>query len=152
MDVKNINPFIESFISVMPQLGFEQVRKGKLSLKNEDLLGSGIIIVVGIVGELKGNVVYSLDMESAKKVASKMMMDMPVESFDEISKSALSELANMLTANAITIFSSMGTTVDISTPTLLEGKDISIKMSSKKVICIELFADDIPIEVNIAFE
>lgn len=152
MDVKNINPFIESFISVMPQLGFEQVRKGKLSLKNEDLLGSGIIIVVGIVGELKGNVVYSLDMESAKKVASKMMMDMPVESFDEISKSALSELANMLTANAITIFSSMGTTVDISTPTLLEGRDISIKMSSKKVICIELFADDIPIEVNIAFE
>ena len=118
MDVKNINPFIESFISVMPQLGFEQVRKGKLSLNNEDLLGSGIIIVVGIVGELKGNVVYSLDMESAKKVASKMMMDMPVESFDEISKSALSELANMLTANAITIFSSMGTTVDISTPTL----------------------------------
>lgn len=150
MDVNNINPFIKSFTSVMPQLGFTEIKKGKLSLKNKDLVCSGIVVVVGIVGDIKGNIVYSLDIESAKNIASTMMMGQPVEEFNEISKSALSELSNMLTANAITIFSEQGVDVDISTPTLFEGRDISIKMSSKKVICIELFADEIPIEINIS--
>lgn len=150
MDVNNINPFIKSFTSVMPQLGFTEIKKGKLSLKDKDLVCSGIVVVVGIVGDIKGNIVYSLDIESAKKIASTMMMGQPVEEFNEISKSALSELSNMLTANAITIFSEQGVDVDISTPTLFEGRDISIKMSSKKVICIELFADEIPIEINIS--
>lgn len=152
MDVNNINPFIESFLTVMPEIGFGEVKKGELSLKDEDLNGSGVIILVGIVGELKGNVAYSIDLESAKKIASKMMMGMPVENLDEMSKSALSEMANMLTANAITIFSNKGVVVDISTPTLFEGKDISVKMSSKQVLCVELFADEIPISVNLAFE
>lgn len=150
MDVNNINPFIKSFTSVMPQLGFTEIKKGKLSLKDKDLVCSGIVVVVGIVGDIKGNIVYSLDIESAKKIASTMMMGQPVEEFNEISKSALSELSNMLTANAITIFSEQGVDVDISTPTLFEGRDISIKMSSKKVICIELSADEIPIEINIS--
>lgn len=152
MDVNNINPFIESFLKVMPEIGFGEVKKGDLSLKDEELTGSGVIILVGIVGELKGNVAYSIDLESAKQIASKMMMGMPVESLDEMSKSALSEMANMLTANAITIFANNGIEVDISTPTVFEGKDISVKMSSKQVLCVELFGDDIPVSVNLAFE
>lgn len=126
MDVKNVNPFIESFTTVMPQLGFAQTKKGNLSLKDMELVTSGVVILVGIVGDIKGNVVYSLDIESAKKVASTMMMGMPVDEFDEMSKSAISELANMLTANAATIFSNIGTRIDISTPTLLHGDRKSV--------------------------
>lgn len=91
-------------------------------------------------------------MEDAKKIASTMMMGMPVDEFDEISMSALSELANMLTANAATCFSTIGISIDISTPSMLHGENMSIKMSSSQVLCIQLFADDIPIEINIAFE
>lgn len=151
MDVNNINPFIESFITIIPQVGFTNARKGKLSLKDIDLVSSGVIIIVGIVGDIKGNIVYSIDIESAKKIASTMMMGIPVDEFDEMPKSAISELSNMLTANAATIFSNLGTKVDISTPTLLHGENISIKMNSKQVLCIELFADDIPIDINISF-
>ena len=152
MDVKNINPFVESFFSIMPQLGFSEVRKGQLSLKDKDLVCSGVIMIVGIVGGIKGNVAYSLDIESAKQIASKMMMGMPVEEFGEMEKSALSELSNMLTANAVTLFSGIGVLIDISTPTLLQGENIDLKIGSDKILCIQLFADDIPIEINIAFK
>ncbi len=152
MDVKHINPFIESFALVMPQLGFTDVKKGNLSVKGRELVGSGVIIIVGIVGSIKGNVVYYLEMEDAKKIASTMMMGMPVTEFDEMSRSALSELTNMLTANAATCFSSIDIPIDISTPTLLHGDNISVKMSSSQVLCIQLLADGIPIEVNVAFE
>ena len=136
----------------MPQLGFSQVRKGNLSLKSKDLDYSGVVMIVGIVGGIKGNVAYSLTLESAKQVASKMMMGMPVAEFGEMEKSALSELSNILTANTITLFSNAGVLIDISTPTLLQGDNIALKIGSSQILCIELFADDIPIEINIAFK
>lgn len=152
MDVKFVNPFIESFMSVVPQLGFSNVQKGGLSVKGKELVSSGVIIVVGIVGAIKGNVVYSIGMESAKAIASIMMMGAPVDELDEMSQSALSELANMLTASAATSFSNLGIRIDISTPTLLYGEDISVKMSSRQVLCIQFMADDNLIDINIAFE
>ena len=152
MDLKYANPFIESFTAIMPQLGYNKIQRGDLSEKGQELINSGVNIIVGIVGEIKGNVVYSIDLENAKSIASTMMMGMPVDELDEMSKSALSELANMLTAGAATAFYDMGIKVDISTPTLLEANNIVIKMSSNQVLSVRLLADDTPIEINIAFE
>lgn len=152
MDVKLVNPFVEAFVNVMPMLGFQDVKKGNLSLKGKELNSSGVLIIVGIVGSVRGNVVYSFSMEDAKKIASTMMMGMPVSELDDMSKSALSELTNMLTANAATSFSNMDMLIDISTPTLLHGTNVSVKMSSDQVLCIQLIANDIPIDVNISFE
>ncbi|MEI6100898.1 MAG: chemotaxis protein CheX [Eubacteriales bacterium] len=152
MDVKYVNPFIESFKTVMPQLGFNDIRKGDLSVNGQELVKTGVIILVGIVGAIKGNVVYCLDLEHAKQIASTMMMGMPVEEFDEMPQSALSEMMNMLTASAATCFYDLGVHIDISTPTLLHGKNISVKMSSPQVLCIQMLADEYPIEINIAFE
>lgn len=152
MDVRHVNPFIESFTTVMPQLGFGNIQRGNLSVKGQELTYSGVIIIVGIVGAIKGNVVYCIGMEAAKKIASTMMMGMPVDTLDEMSRSALSELTNMLTANAATSFFNAGITMDISTPTLLYGENISVNMSSNQVLCIQLLADEYPIEINIAFE
>ena len=136
----------------MPQLGFTEAKKGSLSVKGQELVNSGVIIVVGIVGAIKGNVVYCIDLENAKKIASIMMMGMPVNEFDEMAQSALSELANMLTATAATCFANEGVEIDISTPALMFGSNITIKMSSNQVLCVQLLANDIPIEINLAFE
>lgn len=152
MDVKHVNPFMDAFVTIMPQLGFQEVEKGELSVKPQEIFCSGVVIIVGIVGDIKGNVVYTISSENAKKIASVMMMGTPVDKLDEMAKSALSELANMLTANAATCFSNIGIPIDISTPTLLYGDNIEVKMSSNQVLCVQLIANDIPIDVNIAFE
>jgi len=152
MDVKYVNPFIQSFTTVMPQLGFKNVTKGNLSVKEKELKYSGVVIIVGMVGTMKGNVVYCIDMENAKKIASTMMMGVPVNEFDDIAQSALSELTNMLTANAATCFAESGITIDISTPTLIQGTNISLKMSSNQVLCVQILTDEIPVDINIAFE
>ena len=152
MDVRYINPFIESITTVMPQIGFCDVHQGNLSIKGEGITCSGVIMIVGIVGMVKGNVVYSISFENAKKIAATMMMEDSIEELDDMAKSALSELSNMLTANAATFFSNIGITIDISTPSLLYGDNVSINMSSKQVLCVQVFSDDIPIEINIAIE
>lgn len=152
MNVKYMDPFIASFSSVMPQLGFENIRTGEIIDKEKEVVGTGVIVILGIVGELRGNVVYNIDIETAKQIASTMMMGMPIEEFDDMAKSALSELTNMLTATAATAFSDMGVTVDISTPTMLQGENMAVKMSASHIMCVTMFADDMPIEINVSFE
>ncbi len=152
MDLSNINPFIESFEAVIPQLGFSEIRRGDLSVTEQQLNFTGVMIVVGIVGTLRGNAVYCIETDHAKAIASVMMMGMPVDELDEMAQSALSELANMLTATAATGFSELGLPIDITTPTLLHGENVSVKMSAKQAISIQLLADGIPIAINLAFE
>ena len=152
MNVKYINPFIEAFGHVMGQLGFKEIKNGTLTAKGKHLVCSGIVLVVGIMGDFRGNVVYVIDMEDAKKIASTMMMGKPVDKLDEISRSSLAELSNMLSANAATFFSKMGVLIDISTPTLLQGEDFDVMMCSEKVLCLQLLADGIPVDVNISFD
>lgn len=152
MDIKYVNPFIEAFTSVMPQLGFKKIEKGRLSVKGDVIKSQGVMLLVGMVGDVKGNVIYSMTMDNSKKVASTMMMGMPVDELNEMAQSALSELSNMLTANASANFEKQGFKVNISTPTLMCGAEIDAKMSVSKVLCIELIVDDIPVEIDIAIE
>ncbi|NFB33342.1 chemotaxis protein CheX [Clostridium botulinum] len=151
MDTKYINPFIDSFYNVLPQIGFSNVTREDVAIKN-NVESLGILINLGIVGDIKGNIVYNIQEENGKKIASKMMMGLPVEELNEMAQSALSELSNMLTANASINFSNIGVNVNISTPTLMYGQDIKIKLNTDKILNIKIVADDIPIDVNIAFE
>jgi chemotaxis protein CheX len=81
-----------------------------------------------------------------------MMNSEKIEKLDDMAKSALGELTNMLTAHAATAFSTMKILMQISTPACIEGEDIEITMSSEKVLCIQMLVDDSPIDINISFE
>lgn len=151
MDVKYINPFLDSFTNVLPQLGIADIKKGKISIKENHIESPGVIIILGILGDIKGNVVYTTTIECAKKIASCMMMGMPVPELDEMAQSAISELTNMLTANAATNFSNNNINIDISTPTLMYGT-FTAKVSSNKVLSIEMLVDGMPFGTNISIE
>ena len=151
MDVKYINPFLDSLVNIMPQLGISDVKRKSLSVKGKIIKSAGVLINVGIVGDLRGNVIYGTTLECAKKIASSMMMGMPVDELNEMAQSAISELTNMLTANASMGFSEEGITIDISTPTLMYG-DFTATASSDKVICVEMLILGLPFEINIAID
>lgn len=151
MDVNYINPILSSFSSVMPQLGLPNVEKKGISLKGRFIESPGVVIIVGIIGDIKGNVIYGLSLQDAKKIASIMMMGMPVDNFDELAQSAISELTNMITATVATNFSKENITINISTPTLVHG-EFTANASSDKVVCVQLAAGDMIIDVNISME
>ena len=151
MNVNFVNPFIEAFNHVMGQIGFSEIKHGTLSVKRKQFTCTGVILKVGITGDLRGNVVYVIDSEEAKKIASVMMMGAPITKLDAISRSSLSELSNMLSANAATFFSKSGVLIDISPPTFFQGDDLEITMSSEMVLCIPFTADGTTVEINISF-
>lgn len=152
MDVKLINPFLESVLTVVPQLGFSEVFRKDLSLvKNVEQ--SGVIINIGLIGSLRGNVVFSFTSDSAKGIASKMMMGMSVEELDEMSLSALKELSNMVSGTAATLYEGVGVVgMDISIPTLITGESLVVNLSDGMNLKAVMSLDGFLVDVIISLE
>lgn len=123
IDVKHINPFLQSSISIVESVTQVKMTVGKPEKTDFHLKGMTYAIQVGVVGEMKGQVILVMQDENAKDIASKMMFGMPVPELDEMSKSALNELSNMIMGNTATIFSTLGILIDITPPIAIYGKD-----------------------------
>ena len=80
MDAKLVNPFVNAVEAVLPQMGFPAPTRKSLNVKQKNVEGLGVSVIVGFTKQLRGNVVYNMDEETAKFIASKMMMGMPSRS------------------------------------------------------------------------
>lgn len=148
-----INPFISAAQSVLRDMAQMATRMGKPYLKNPEYVGRMITMIVGMTGEMRGQVILSLKEEEACQIASQMM-GVPVATLNDMAKSAVSELANMILGNAATIFSTKGISVDITPPNLVIGNNLSFSISGTKTVCVPLNSDDgsTLIELNIAMK
>lgn len=152
MDAKFVNPFIDAFMTVMPQIGFQDITRKKVSVKDKSAQSLGVTVLVGFTKQIRGNVAYNMSEETAKYIASTMMMGMPVEEFNDMAQSAIAELSNMLTANAATNLATLGYDVDISTPSLSVGHDFVVKISSEQYLAIDMDLSGHQIEINISLQ
>lgn len=151
MDVNLINPVLGSFADILPQIGFQKVEKTGVSLAESTLSNPGLLINISMIGSLSGAILIGMDIESAKLFASKMMMGMEVPEFDSLAQSAISEMGNMVCANACTQFAQAGIDgLDISPPTLLIGKGGQVMLLSPQVIAVQFQADEIPVSIYIS--
>ena len=153
MNIEYINPFIEASQTVLKQITQLDAKLGKVYLKNSPYDSEDILIMVGLTGNMRGQAIFSINKAFALKIASIMMMGMPVNEFDEMSKSALSELANMIMGNAATILYNRGIDIDITPPSLLVGENMQITTGKMKTVCIPLeFNQNEKIDLDISTE
>ena len=152
MDAALATPFIKAFFDLLPQLGFQQVKRGNLRVSEKMAVSLDVIAVVGLSQQLRGNVAYAMSQETAKKFASVMMMGMPVEQLDEMSQSAISEASNMITANAAMTLESLGISVNISPPTLVIGRGVKVRISQVQSLIVEIVTEAGVIEVILGLE
>ena len=150
MDITIINPLIVSFTDILPQIGFQSVERRSISLVGPSLDYDGVLVHISLVGVLRGAILIGMSIDSAKQFASKMMMGMTVSEFDSLAQSAISEMGNMVCANACTQFSKVGITgLDISPPLLLIGRNGQATLPVPQTIAINFSADDIDVNVYV---
>lgn len=152
MDAKLVNPFVDAFTAVMPQIGFAEPKRTKMGVKAQNAVSLGVSVIVGFTKQIRGNIVYNMSEDTAKFIASTMMMGMPIENFDDMAQSAISEMSNMLTATAATNLACMGLEVDISTPSLSIGQNFQVKISDTNYLTVEMDLAGHLVELDIAVE
>lgn len=152
MNVDYINPFLSAATSVMKDFCQIEVQMGKPYLTKTDFEGDRFLIMVGITGQLSGQVILSMSELTACDIASHMMMGMPVPELNDMAASAVSELSNMILGNSATIFSTLDKIIDITPPSICVGTNMSITVSDSKTICVPLHYDNgqKALELNIA--
>lgn len=151
VDVNTINPFLSSAVSVIEMTSQMKATVGKPSIKDTSFKDDSVLIMLGITGQLEGQVIFEIKEDSAKLLASKMMMGYEVTQLDEMSMSAISELGNMIMGNSATIFSTQGTIIDITPPAVARG-NIMISRQYAVNLCIPLYKEDgnLLLNINIA--
>lgn len=151
MNVEYINPFINVSVNLIKMVCNADAKRGQIYIKNSPFKTDSVAIIIGVAGEFKGQVFFSMDESTACKIASSMMMGMEVTSLDEMSKSAIAELGNMIMGNVSTEFYNSGIRIDITPPTVLVGKDMNISTKGIKTICIPLELGDMgKVEIDVS--
>lgn len=149
INVDYINPFLMAATSIIKDICQIDMKIGKPYVKETAFADNSVVIMIGITGEMRGQVMVALTYEKALEIASKMMMGMPVVQLDDMSISAISELGNMIMGNAATILSTKGIGIDITPPSVCRG-NVTISQSYAKNICIPLSGGDVTIELDVA--
>jgi len=80
------------------------------------------------------------------------MMGMPVNEIDEMAKSALSELGNMIMGNSATLLFNKGVKIDITPPSLVKGTAIEISSAGMETMCVPLISPIGDVEFDIAMK
>lgn len=151
MKVEYVEPFIKASQNILLQIVNEEAVLGKLFLKDSTFHGDNVIIIIGIAGDIRGQVIFNLSQKSACNVVSKMMCGMPVSSLDDMAKSAIGELANMISGNAAMLFSEQKINLDITPPTIMIGDNIEISTTKSQSICAPLvMQDNFSFEINVS--
>ncbi|MFZ5988660.1 MAG: chemotaxis protein CheX [Bacillota bacterium] len=138
MNVEYINPFIEASQTVLQQIAGIDAKLGPVCLKDSPYTSDNIVIIVGLTGKIRGQAVFAMSKPVALSIASSMMGGMEVTELDEISKSAISELTNMILGNTATILYNKGIGIEITPPSFLMGDNMQISPTKMKTICVPL--------------
>lgn len=150
LNVDHINPFLIAATSVLRDFGVE-AKVEKPFLREAVFENDALIIVIGVTGEMRGQVMIAFHNDVACAIASKMMM-MPVTEMNEMSTSAICELGNMILGNAATVFSTKGIGIDITPPAMCEGNVVFSSNYAANVVIPLAVGDGMSIEIDVSIK
>ncbi|MFW5741943.1 MAG: chemotaxis protein CheX [Spirochaetota bacterium] len=153
MRVEYINPFVESAYSVLTEVLQVEVKRGELYLKSSAAPVLGVAAIIGLAGDVEGRVLLDMDKPTAIAVASGMLqsMDMePIESLNDMGRATISELANMITGQAVTKLHNLGFKFDLTPPALVTGDNMEISNTNVEALIVPMEMPQGKIEINVA--
>ncbi|MFP4662661.1 MAG: chemotaxis protein CheX [Halanaerobiales bacterium] len=125
--------------NTFPMFGFNTEM---ISEVTEENLNSAeeINILIGLSNGAQGNIIISFNKNTALGIISKMMGGMEVNEIDNMGKSALGEMANMVMGTTISSISA-DSIIELSPPSIATGKDMYIMISNVPSQKLEFILD-----------
>lgn len=153
MRVEYINPFVESAHSVLAEVLQVDVNRGELYLKSTAAPVLGVAAIIGLAGDVEGRVLLDMSRETAVQIASGMLksMDMePISELNEMGRATITELANMITGQAVTKLHNLGFKFDLTPPALVTGDNMEISNTNVEALIVPMELPHGKIEINVA--
>lgn len=149
MRVEYINPFVEAAYSIMKEVLQADIKRKDLYLKKSSQPVMGLAAIVGLAGDVEGRVLIDMSQESALKIASTMNGEELTE-LDELVRATIAELANMITAQAVTKLHELGFKFDLTPPSIISGDNMQVSNSNVEALIVPLEMPQGLVEINVA--
>jgi chemotaxis protein CheX len=149
MNVKFMNPFVDAAIEILEVECGIKIGRGNLTLQKTALTTEDVTVLLSLIGQVQGVVLYSLSTNTGLGLVSRVMGQEFTE-FDSLAQSGVAELGNVITGRATVKLSQAGFTVDISPPTLIQGKGVTISTLDFARVIVPLRSEAGEIIVHLA--
>lgn len=149
MNVKFMSPFVEAASEVLTAEVNVATTRGVLALQKSALTSNDVTVLISLVGQVQGVVLYGLSTATALALVSRMM-GQDFSAFDGLAQSGIAELGNVITGRATIKLSESGFVSNISPPTLIHGKGITISTLDFARIVVPLTSELGEIVVHLA--
>jgi Predicted inhibitor of MCP methylation, homolog of CheC len=149
MRVEYINPFVEAAYNILTEVLGGQIKRGELYLKSTSMPVMGVAALVGLAGDVEGRVIFDMNMDTAMKIASQMNQE-ELKLFDDLAKATITELANLITAQAVTKLHDLGFRFDLTPPALFTGENMEISDHEVEALIVPMETSQGRVEVNVA--
>lgn len=123
MSFQHLDSFVRAAYHVVETMVHPTVQSGRPFFNEDPLSKYEVSVLVGVLGDLQGQVICGMSEKTACSIASRML-GYEVSSLDEMSKSAICELKNIIIGNASTNLSHIGLRCNITPPLLLTGDSV----------------------------
>lgn len=149
MRVEYINPFVEATFEILKQVLESDLKRGELYLKAKSQPVLGVTAIVGLAGDVEGRILFDMEEDTAITLASQMNGE-ELPGLDELAKATITELANMITAQAVTKLYDLGFSFDLTPPTIITGSNMEITDLEVEALIVPVEMDFGKIEINVA--
>ncbi len=149
MRVEYINPFVEAAYNIMKEVLQIEIDRKDLYLKKTSQPVMGVTALVGLAGDVEGRVLIDMSQDTAIKIASTMNGE-ELTSLDELAKATIAELANMITAQAVTKLSDLGFKFDLTPPSIITGENMQVSNANVEALIVPLEMPQGLVEINVA--
>jgi len=151
MKAEYINPFVVAAVEVFQTMLGTTPQRGTLSARKGVFTSQQCNIVLGVTGQLEGIIIYGMSIFTADKIASQML-GTTIRTFDELAASAIAELGNMISGNALTKLSSIGYRCNLSPPSIIRGTNVRISTLEIPTLVVPLITDWGELEINVGLQ
>ena len=151
MKAEYINPIFNATQSILTDMLDVEMDRGELTVKNKNFIGEKINASIGVTGDLKGFVYFSMTEDTALQIVKKMS-GMEIEEFGDLASSAIGELANIITGNSITNLNEQGFQCNITPPSITVGDNLQISTGPGKFLSIPLHTEIGDFLINVSLE
>ena len=154
MDVKYINPFIESVCHVFSTMLGTEAKRGDVGLAEGCSDPRAVTALIGLSGPARGTVAITFAVNTALGIASHLL-GTEVRTVDETVSDAVGELVNIVAGGAKALLNEAtgGEPIRLSLPTVIRGSSYSVDYPSQSKWLDVPFTSDIgPFSLRVTFE
>lgn len=119
MQAELINPFLTSSIQVIETIIQVKPKVGELQIKQISFTQDCVWLKIRIHGQLERDILFGFPEKMAMNIVSTMLGEYAVSEIDDMCRSAVAELGNMISGNASTMLYDNGIIVEITPPSIV---------------------------------